>query len=330
MEVDDGKREFRQNSTYGKSSGDQWSVRGGKHADSSDRDFKHADSSDRGGKHDSSDRGGKRADSVECCDKESVVVTGFETSTLDPSSASGGSHGADGTRRRKRKSRWDIPAEECMHPRIRTSFSGDGKQNVDDDVPPGFSSPCNGSIIPASNQERETSVKHPSNIVSADSQERFIARMPLSYGIPSSLVQQFGVLETEAAELWTVAPGLPFHPFPPLPPTAIKKGEQLTAAAKCVSEPLEKTGEDDDVCYSGKKRTSPCSLDQPDINISMANEHQDFPGQEGSYSLGRKYFRQQKLNHSKLVRNGWEDRGSTRNGVPGVGLEHGTNQFGDS
>lgn len=333
MEMDDGKKEYRHNSTYGKSSvssGDQWSVLGGKHADSSDRGGKHADSSDRGGKHgDSSDRGRKHADSVECCDKESVVVSGFETSTIDHSSASGCSHGTEGTRRRKRKSRWDIPAEECMHPRIRTSFSGAGKLNVDDDIPPGFSSPRSDPIIPASNQERETSIKHPSNIVLADSQERFIARMPLSYGIPTSLMQQFGILEAEAAEVWTVAPGLPFHPFPPLPPSATEKGERLTTAAKCASEPLEKTGQED-VRLSGKKRTLTCCLDQPDMNISMANGHQDCLGEEGSYILGRKYFRQQKLNQSKLVRNGWEHLGSTRNGVRGVSLGNGTDQFGDS
>ncbi|XP_057773185.1 histone-lysine N-methyltransferase ASHH2-like [Salvia miltiorrhiza] len=279
MEMDDGKMEYRQHSTYGKlsvSSGDHWS-----------------------------DRGGKHADSVECCDKLPVVVSGIETSTLDHSSASGCINETNGTRTRKRKSRWDTPPEECMHPGIRANLSGDGRQNVDNDTPPGFSTPCNDTIVPAaafsnapSHQERETVIKHQSSIVLADSQDRFVACMPVSYGIPSSLVQQSGVLEGEAAEVWTVAPGLPFHPFPPLPPCVSNKGKQSSPLAKCVSEPLEKTGQDDAVRYSGKKRTMTCSLDTPEMNISTA--HPNFQPEEGSHDMGRKYFRQQKLNHSKF------------------------------
>ncbi|KAH6785799.1 hypothetical protein C2S51_038254 [Perilla frutescens var. frutescens] len=309
MEMDDGKMEFRQHSTYGK-----LSVSSGDHR---------------------SDRDGKHADSVECCEKQPVVASGVETSTLDHSSS-----GTNGTRTRKRKSRWDM--EECVRPRIRTGLSGDGKPNVDDDIPPGFSSLCNDPPVPAiacSNtlhrQERDTSFKLPSDIELADSQERFIARMPLSFGIPSSVVQQFGVLEAEAADVWTVAPGLPFHPFPPLPPCAGDKGEQQTSVPKCDSEPVQ----DNVAClahYSGKKRTMTCSLDPPEMNNSMENEHPEFQREEGSYNLGKKYFRQQKWNQSKLgppwlrLRNGWGNSGGSRNGVPGVDFGNETNQFGDS
>lgn len=308
MELDDGKMEFRQHSTYGKlsvSSGDHWS-----------------------------DRGGKHADSVECCDKQPVVASGVETSTLDNSSASGCSYGTNGTRTRKRKSRWDCPAEECMHPK---------KPNVDNDIPPGFSSPCNEPVLPAtasstavSFRGRDAFSKHSSEIVLADSQERFTARLSVSYGVPSSVVRQFGVLEAEDVPVWTVAPGLPFHPFPPLPPCASDKGEQPTLVAKCVGEPVEKTGQGNAACYSGKKRTMSCSLDPPEMNITMASEHPDFQPGEGSYNLGRKYFRQQKWNHSKLappwlrMKNGWGHSASTRNGVPGVDFGNGTNQFADS
>ncbi|KAL1561204.1 [histone H3]-lysine(4) N-trimethyltransferase [Salvia divinorum] len=264
MEMDDAKMEFRQHSTYSKSS-----VSSGDHR---------------------SDRGGKHADSVESCDKQPVVLSGIETSAPNLSSASGCSYGTNGTRTRKRKSRWDTPPEECMHPSFRASLSGDRNQNADNDIPPGFSTPCNDSITPAttcsnalSHQERERFSKLPSGIVLADSQDRFVARMPVSYGIPSSLMQQFGVLG-EAAAVWTVAPGLPFHPFPPLPPCASDKGEEPTPAAKCVSEPLEKAVQDDiasHVRYSGKKRT------MTEMNTSIKNEHPDFQQEEGPRKLGR-------------------------------------------
>ncbi|XP_042059152.1 histone-lysine N-methyltransferase ASHH2-like [Salvia splendens] len=263
MEMDDGKREFRQQSTNGK-----LSVSSGDHRNG---------------------RGGKHADSVESCDKQPVVVSGIETSAPNLSSASGCSNGTNGTRTRKRKSRWDTPPEECMHPNIRARLSVDRNQNADNDIPPGFSTPCNDSIIPAttcsnaiSHQERETFRKHPSGIVLADSQDRFVARMPVSYGIPSSLMQQFGVIG-EAAAVWTVAPGLPFHPFPPLPPCASDKGEEPSPVAKCVNEPLEKSRQDDvasHVRYSGKKRTP------TEMNISIENEHPDFQQEEGSRKLG--------------------------------------------
>lgn len=321
MEMDDGKMEFHQRSSYGKlsvSSCDQWS-----------------------------DRGGNPAESIECCNTQSVVASGVvETSSLDHSSASGCSNGTNGTRIRKRKSRWDNPVEENMHPRIRTSLSGDGKPNVDEDIPPGFSSPCNDSMVPAiassaalNRQGREMCIKRPLDIiVLADSQERFIARMPVSYGVPSTVVQQFGVLEVEAADVWTVAPGLPFQPFPPLPPYANNKGDPPTSAAKCASfsEPAEKAEQDNGTCvarHSGQKRMMTCSSDPPEMNISMANERPDFQREGGSYNLGRKYFKQQKWNHSKLVppwvrmRNGWGHPGNTRNGLPGVGFGNGANQF---
>ncbi|KAL8467061.1 hypothetical protein ACS0TY_035953 [Phlomoides rotata] len=296
LETDDRKVEFHQQSSYGK-----LSVSSG-------------------------DRSGKPSESTECYDTQ-VVASG----AVDHSPASGCSNGTNGTRIRKRKSRWDNPADEYVHPRIRTGLSGDG---IDEDAPPGFSSPCKVSMgsTALDHQERDTCVKHPCNIILADFQERFIACMPVTYGVPSSVVKQFGALEAEAADIWSVAPGLPFHPFPPLPPSINNKEDQPTSS---FSEAVDKADLNNGVCFarhSDKKRTT-WSSDAPMNNNLVANELPDFQQEGYSGNLGRKYFRQHKLNHSKLpppwirMRNGWGSTGNPRNSIPGVGFGNGANQF---
>ncbi|KAL0365915.1 UNVERIFIED_CONTAM: Histone-lysine N-methyltransferase ASHH2 [Sesamum radiatum] len=294
------------------------------------------------------DRAGKPAEATECFNTQKIASGTAEASTLDHSFASSFSSGTNGTRTRKRKSRWDNPAEEHLLPKIMTNLLGDGKPNNDEDIPPGFSPPCIDSMVPANassaapnRQERDTSINHPFDVVLGDSQQRFIARMPVSYGVPSSVMQQFGVRQAETAEVWTVAPGLPFHPFPPLPPHARNTGDPPTSAAKCasLSGPAEKSEQvtDNSVAHhSGQKHMTTLSVDPPEINISIANDRPEFQREGGSSSLGRKYFRQQKWNPSKLVppwvrmRNSWGYGGNTRNGVPGVCSGNGANQFRNS
>ncbi|XP_011074812.1 histone-lysine N-methyltransferase ASHH2 isoform X1 [Sesamum indicum] len=319
-ETDDWKTEFHQRLSHGRSSlsYDHWN-----------------------------DRAGKPAEATECFNTQKIAPGTAEASTLDHLFASGSSSGTNGTRTRKRKSRWDNPAEEHLHPKIMSNLLGDGKPNNDEDIPPGFSPPCIDSMVPANvssaaptHQERDTSINHPFDVVLGDSQQRFIARMPVSYGVPSSVMQQFGVRQAETAEVWTVAPGLPFHPFPPLPPYARNTGDPPTVAAKCasLSEPAEKSEQvtcNSVTHHSGQKHMTTHSVDPPEINISFANDRPEFQ-REGGSSLGRKYFRQQKWNPSKLVppwvrmRNSWGYGGNTRNGVPGVCSGNGANQFRNS
>ncbi|KAK6115600.1 hypothetical protein DH2020_007869 [Rehmannia glutinosa] len=282
----------------------------------------------------SNDRGGKPA--------ELTVASGtVEASTLNHSAVPNSSNGTTETRIRKRKSRWDNPPEE--HPRIRTKLSGDKKPNSDVDIPPGFSSPCKdsaspgfsspskdspppgfsspckNSIVPAdasitalNHQERNVCINPPFDIVSGDSHKRFISSMPVSYGVPYSVMQQFGVLQAETAESWKLAPGFPFHPFPPLPPYA-----------KCspINEPAEKSEQGNGTCVAHDSG--------PSENISVANEFQREG--VGCNSLGRKFFRQQKWNHTKPVppwvrmRNGWG-----HGAPPGVAFGNGGNQFRNS
>lgn len=321
MERDDGRTEFHQRSSHGglSVSYDHWS-----------------------------DRGGKPLEVINSSETQSVAASGTtETCTLDLS-ASSGSCGTNEPKTRKRKSRWDNPVE-YPHSRTRTNLVGDEKLNIDEDVPPGFSSPCNGPMVPSdasstaiNHQEREMRIKqHPFNITLGDPQLRFVARMPVSYGVPHSVVQQFGVLQAETSECWTIAPGVLFHPFPPLPPCAPCEEDRPTSTARCasLSEPAEKAGQCSDTCgpiQTGQQQTMTCSMDPPEKNVSVANGRPDFQ-QGGSNSLGRKFFRQQKWNHLKLpppwvrMRNGWGHAGNNaRNGLPGVGLANGANDFRNS
>ncbi|KAG8389773.1 hypothetical protein BUALT_Bualt01G0013400 [Buddleja alternifolia] len=259
MEIDNGRIEFHQRSGYGRSSVsyDQWNDRFGKPSEPNDSESR------------------------------PVVASGaVETSTLDPSPTSVSTSGTHGTRTRKRKSRWDNPAE-------------------DNDIPPGFSSPCIASTVPAvssstvpNHQERNT--LHPFDVVLGDSQQRFVSHIPLSYGIPSSVMQQFGSCQGESAVGWSIAPGFTFHPFPPLP---------LTSAAKSLSsEPAEKAEQGTSFVAQGQKRKITWNGDTQEINAPFVN---DAPGGSSSHGLDRKYFRQQKWNHPKLappwvrMRNGW-------------------------
>lgn len=235
--------------------------------------------------------------------------------------------GTNEPKTRKRKSRWDIPAGP-PHSRPRTNSVGDTKLNVDEDTPPGFSSP---KVLM---NDASTPSNHPETIL-ADSQPRFVARMPLSYGVPYSVIQQFGTHQAESRDRWAVAPGLVFHPFPPLPPWALREVDRSMSTARHASlseECTEKARQCTDTCV-----TIQTDQQYPEgNNVSVANGQPGFQ-QGGVSNLGRNYFKQQKLNHVKLappwvrMRNGWgfvDNNG--RNGMPGVGLENGAKDFRNS
>ncbi|MFS7988508.1 putative [histone H3]-lysine(4) N-trimethyltransferase [Helianthus anomalus] len=123
----------------------------------------------------------------------------------------------DGTRSRtrKRKSRWDQPGDtrpdlqflSKKEFRSNTGASDTNREDmdVDADAPPGFSPP--------------STATHHSIAVMGQPQDRYISRLQVAFGLPSSLLKKLGTLNGEgaAAESWVVAPGMTFHPFPPLP-----------------------------------------------------------------------------------------------------------------
>ncbi|KAL1214561.1 Histone-lysine N-methyltransferase ASHH2 [Cardamine amara subsp. amara] len=138
------------------------------------------------------------------------------------------------TNGRKRKSRWDQPS---MTKEQRTMTNG--TQDVQDDLPPGFSSPC--TAVP--------------DAVTAQPQQKFLSRVPVSYGIPLSIVHQFGSRGKEDPTSWSVAPGMPFYPFPPLPPVShseffAKRNGTIMGNSSCSSEILPATTATSQSCWN--------------------------------------------------------------------------------
>ncbi|KAK1407678.1 hypothetical protein QVD17_39300 [Tagetes erecta] len=122
----------------------------------------------------------------------------------------------DAPRIRKRKSRWDEPGDvgpDLQSPSKKEFRSNNGaseqKQtsgdDMDVDAPPGFCPPS-------------TSTRH-CRTVMGQPQDRYISRLPTAFGLPCSLLKKLGTPAGEgaSAESWIVAPGMTFHPFPPLP-----------------------------------------------------------------------------------------------------------------
>uniref|UniRef100_A0A803QWS1 Uncharacterized protein n=1 Tax=Cannabis sativa TaxID=3483 RepID=A0A803QWS1_CANSA len=106
----------------------------------------------------------------------------------------------------------DKDVSGCTNDQLdKVDLAHDVKQNTadddDDDVPPGFSSPLMSTMGMGLSLGPSIVFGHP--------QEKFLSGLPVSYGVPLSIIQQFGAPETVGS--WVVAPGMPFLPFPPLP-----------------------------------------------------------------------------------------------------------------
>ncbi|KAL0878201.1 hypothetical protein Bca101_027907 [Brassica carinata] len=184
-------------------------------------------------------------------------VTSSEAATPETASVSDGcsepNPSLPKTNGRKRKSRWDQPCQQT-----------DVNQ---DDLPPGFSSPCTDAP----------------DAVTAQPQEKFLSRLTVSYGIPLSIVHQLGSAGKEDPTSWSVAPGIPFFPFPPLPP--VSHGEffaKRNGTVCCANEILPATNISE---ATGTVSTAP-------------NRKREF-----SSDIGTTYFRQQKLNVPPWMRN---------------------------
>ncbi|XP_010471914.1 PREDICTED: histone-lysine N-methyltransferase ASHH2-like isoform X1 [Camelina sativa] len=185
------------------------------------------------------------------------------------------------TNGRKRKSRWDQPS---MTKEQRTS---NGNQDVQDDLPPGFTSPC--TDVP--------------DAITAKPQQKFLSRLPVSYGIPLSIVHQFGSPGKEDPTTWSVAPGMPFYPFPPLPPVSHGEFFAKRNGTVCSSSMGNPTCSIETLPAITEPNQSCCNTSSIAVNDSPApNRKREF----SSY-IGTSYFRQQKQNIPPWMRNnGWE------------------------
>ncbi|MBA0566186.1 hypothetical protein Golob_011029, partial [Gossypium lobatum] len=209
--------------------------------------------------------------------RSTEAITVVETTTLDTSheicSSPAGVCQTNGTKIRKRKSRWDQPAETekidsrspKKHEYSQLTILGkqtsnhmnkmsrwdkechdilckgeavnvvNGKHRFQGDAPPGFSSPCSASLVSSTAALTATSFPQPKTcqlkcpeMTITHPQTRLISRFPVSYGIPLPIVQQFGAPKDESVESWVIAPGMPFHPYPPLPPSPYPHGRKDT------------------------------------------------------------------------------------------------------
>ena len=325
-------------------------------------------------------------EAIDCVKQAMVATTSGDTGLQEGCfSPSVGSCPAKETKPRKRKSRWDQPAEtnpdsrsserkeqkiestllqqcesrpsqggvevavdhidsvsrknrncpgcvqnQCQHD--EATRADNERQNIPEDVPPGFSSPRALGTLNASStvidlhQQNVCHTKCPDAAIIGQPQEKFISRLPVSYGIPLSIVKLYGTPQEESAECWVIAPGMPFYPFPPLPqfPRDHKDHAPLHSLNPLtINQPVEEEHRDSNCPASYADETTPC-----------ANSQQTFKrARDSSYDLGRRYFRQQKWNNTKLgppwirKRNGWEHMGDNSRGETcSIGIENVENE----
>ncbi|KAJ7965499.1 Histone-lysine N-methyltransferase ASHH2 [Quillaja saponaria] len=298
------------------------------------------------------DQDARPTEAIDCVKQPGSVTNSMGAGPQEscPAPSVGGSH-TSGTKRRKRKSRWDQPAEtniDSSHSRkeqkvdlgqldqvVSSLLHGSGevcpgdrvvisrenshssgcvhdhwqqdpaiqsdeeRHNIHEDVPPGFSSPlhhCLGSLNDSSNsgdlpQQNAFHSECPDAVI-GHPQEKFISRLPVSYGIPFTVVQQYGTSHAEIAGSWITAPGMPFSPFPPLPPYPNNKKDPPPHPINAVTvmQPAE-VGQWDTCGAAG------CYLDGTTSSTTGVKRVKGT-----SHDLGRRYFRQQKWCNTKLDR----------------------------
>ncbi|XP_039062638.1 histone-lysine N-methyltransferase ASHH2-like isoform X1 [Hibiscus syriacus] len=201
----------------------------------------------------------RSSEAINCVAQSVAGTTSTDTSTREGgSSSSAGVSQANGARIRKRKSRWDQPADpekidswspkklECstLSPLGQATSdhtermnSGDnkcyvnfckgeatnidnGNQSFQQDAPPGFSSPLNTSLISPAAPSTATGFPQP-KVCPSKFPDVVIAHPQKRF--ISRLPVSYGIplpflQQDKSLETWRIAPGMPFHPFPPLPP----------------------------------------------------------------------------------------------------------------
>ncbi|XWS25080.1 hypothetical protein CRYUN_Cryun27aG0040400 [Craigia yunnanensis] len=294
----------------------------------------------------SRDQAIRPTEAISCIMQTVVATTSVDTSSREACFSSSTSVcQTNGTKIRKRKSRWDQPAEtqkiDSQSPK-KLEYSplcalvqskpvhidkmsrwdeeccgfvckgeainvDNGRHSFHEDVPPGFSSPLDASLV--SSTAPSTATHFPQSkfcqlncpdVIIAHPQKRFISRLPVSHGIPLPILQQFGSPQGERVESWVIAPGMPFHPFPPLPPFPRDKLDTPpVCAANSIGINEDAVGQQDShrpaTSYPDENFPSTAGGNQPDTDIPCTNIQQTFKRtREFSNDLGKKYFRQQK------------------------------------
>jgi histone-lysine N-methyltransferase SETD2 len=228
----------------------------------------------------------------------------------------------NGVKKRKRKSRWDQPAETNSYYGAAVIGSTNESQIMNEELPPGFSCPVRSSNSALnSGSPALQNASHfgwPSSLVTGQPKEKFNSRLPVSYGMPWSVAQQYGTLHAEITGCWVTAPGMPFNPFPPLPPYPrdIQDCQPSNTNVMEIDQPAEVMQQDANgvinCCSESDNTTSTAGAKPEDTNLECEDYKHDTKRLKGdSNDLGKNYFRQQKWNNSKIhrtwfKRNAWK------------------------
>ncbi|KAH9624060.1 hypothetical protein KSS87_001821 [Heliosperma pusillum] len=216
------------------------------------------------------------------------------------------------SRPRKRKSRWDQPAdpkspkrrkEQRINPyspdnikaspkpeasKEGCSMTDDPMENSEDDAPPGFSCLQNDEDSPPGFASSIPAAQNSSSLEPVVSlgllQERFNPGIPVAYGIPFSVLQHFGCHESGTVDSWEIAPSFPFKPFPPLPPYPCDKNARLKP---CPSEGDAQT------CPGLPSTSSPSLPHAP--SSGPTNQNMSHHGRGSWNGPGRRFHKQKNL-----------------------------------
>ncbi|TYI28635.1 hypothetical protein ES332_A05G258200v1 [Gossypium tomentosum] len=290
--------------------------------------------------------------------RSTEAITVVKTTTLDNSheicsSSPTGVCQTNGTKIRKRKSRWDQPAETekidsrspKKHEYSQLTILGkptsnhmnkmsrwdkechdilckgeavnvvNGKHRFQGDAPLGFPQPKTCQL-----KCPEMTIAHP--------QTRLISRLPVSYGIPLPIVQQFGAPKDESVESRAIAPGMPFHPYPPLPPSPCPHGKKDTppvCAANSIGNNEDAKDEQQDCCRPATSYPDKSSLrdkgarcNEPNSEIPCANiQRTSKRTRESSNDLGPLWHKSESTGskHNNIGGTSFLDVGNVKNDV---------------
>ncbi|KAF9599873.1 hypothetical protein IFM89_001819 [Coptis chinensis] len=211
----------------------------------------------------------------------------------------------------------------------------DQMQQIQDEAPPGFASP-----IPMVHDAFSTATEnHPSDVhqrtsrevVAGSFQEIYLSHLPVSYGVPLFFLDQLGTTQPETVDCWEVSPGIPFHPFPPLPPYQ-KQPSALIGH-------VEGQRDCDRTSYNQADSGSPCTSGtrpQEVAKTGVYNQQRVEQMRCSTGNLGKRYFRQQKWNNNARCppwirnRNGWGSKANNfRSGAHSLGVGNFENEVGN-
>ncbi|KAK1302004.1 Histone-lysine N-methyltransferase ASHH2 [Acorus calamus] len=183
-------------------------------------------------------------------------------------------------------------------------------EDIDDEAPPGFSTPLVHLRQVALEPVEEECLGLP--------QERYNPHKMVSYGMPMALVQQVGIPCKEEdgkskggfqphRTRWDIAPAMPFYPFPPLPPLPRENRDAPVSPGSLANDGLRSEQVSNN---NHKQNPRSCSSDNSLSETGVHNHcnPKRHMGWSSSDGLDRRFFRQQKwTNHhdNGKVRRPW-------------------------